>query len=116
LDLFVTGRTSFCVNLWQRLNPADPLFKGPHFIVQGLPQQPSLSFRLDDEDLPMPAQSKTGNVKKLCDCARWACSHPWYVDSAGVTSSSTGGKSSNSGRPVYLGIKRFMFCMNVGQS
>lgn len=28
----------------------------------------------------MPARSKSGNVKKLCDCARWSCAHPWYVD------------------------------------
>ncbi len=31
----------------------------------------------------MPRHSDTGNVKKLCGCARgkrWSCSHPWYVD------------------------------------
>lgn len=31
----------------------------------------------------MPAQSQTGNVRKLCACKRprqWTCAHPWYVD------------------------------------
>lgn len=28
----------------------------------------------------MPRQSRTGNVRKLCDCAKWReCSHPWFV-------------------------------------
>jgi hypothetical protein len=29
----------------------------------------------------MPRQSRTNNVRKLCDCAKWkTCAHPWYLD------------------------------------
>jgi hypothetical protein len=29
----------------------------------------------------MPRQSRTENVRKLCDCAKWkTCTHPWYLD------------------------------------
>src|SRR5262245_15674367 len=29
----------------------------------------------------MPRTTKTGNLRKLCDCARQKdCAHPWYVD------------------------------------
>jgi integrase len=29
----------------------------------------------------MPLASKTGHVKKRCECVRWKeCTHPWYVD------------------------------------
>lgn len=29
----------------------------------------------------MPRKSRTENVRKLCDCAKWkTCAHPWYLD------------------------------------
>src|SRR6187402_201213 len=29
----------------------------------------------------MPRQSRSENVRKLCDCAKWkTCAHPWYLD------------------------------------
>jgi hypothetical protein len=29
----------------------------------------------------MPSESKTGHVRKRCDCAKWKeCTHAWYVD------------------------------------
>lgn len=29
----------------------------------------------------MPRKSRTGNVRKICGCAKWmTCKHPWYLD------------------------------------
>jgi integrase len=29
----------------------------------------------------MPRKSQTGNVRKICGCAKWkTCAHPWYLD------------------------------------
>ena len=51
----------------------------------------------------MPRHSDTGNVKKLCGCARgkrWSCSHPWYVDFKAPKDHAT--RSIAAGQPVRV--------------
>src|SRR5262245_6225150 len=47
----------------------------------GEPGRPGRTSPTCRKALPMPRQSVTNNVRKICGCAKWkTCAHPWYLD------------------------------------